>query len=401
MTSDTELLRRYTDDHAEDAFRQLVQRHLGFVYFTALRRVGHDAQLAEDVAQTVFTALARKAFQLRDRPTLRGWLFVSTQHAAASVVRGEQRRRARENEAQSMQTLVNDSGAIPDPHHLRALLDPAILRLRDSDREAISLRFFENRTFAEVGAALHLSEDAARKRVDRALDKLRLALAARAVTSSAAILAAALGDFALGAAPPGLGAKVAARAFSSSRAIASTLLARAAASIAVLIGTAGMAGVGYQRTLNHRLQAELAHAKGDEHLLLTVRQENLRLLRAAKEADDLRVAATELPALRRRVDPPVAPSASLAAKRATITIEADGTPVWGRQPVTLAELLERLQALEQSAPGGNAKLGIRGGQFGPLNYVITEARKAQIRHVVVESVATPESTTGSWWFDRQ
>src|SRR5579859_7351651 len=99
MMDDPELLRRYVEDHAEEAFTELVGRHLGLVYSTALRRVGQDAHLAEDVAQKVFIDLARKASLLRGRATLSGWLYVSTHVASAAVVRSERRRKTRETEA--------------------------------------------------------------------------------------------------------------------------------------------------------------------------------------------------------------------------------------------------------------------------------------------------------------
>ena len=92
MTTDAELLHRYVDDSSEVAFTEFVQRHIGLVYSAALRRVGHDAHLAEDVAQKVFTDLARKAAQLTNHPTLTGWLYRSTRYVAIDVMRIEQRR---------------------------------------------------------------------------------------------------------------------------------------------------------------------------------------------------------------------------------------------------------------------------------------------------------------------
>src|SRR5882724_8495971 len=103
MQNDTELLRSYIDDRSEDAFAELVRRHLGLVYFAALRRVGNDTHLAEDVAQKVFSDLARKAPALRHRITLTSWLYVSAQLASADLVRREQRRKHRETAAHSMQ----------------------------------------------------------------------------------------------------------------------------------------------------------------------------------------------------------------------------------------------------------------------------------------------------------
>src|SRR5215208_1045986 len=106
MTTDGELLQRYATANSESAFAELVQRHLGLVYAAALRQLGGDAHLAQDVAQTVFTALARKASALGDRASLAGWLYLGTHHAAAQVVRADQRRRTREQEAHAMHEIL-------------------------------------------------------------------------------------------------------------------------------------------------------------------------------------------------------------------------------------------------------------------------------------------------------
>ena len=95
MRADTELLRAYCDDASEEAFTELVRRYIDLVYSAALRQVGGDAHRAQDVAQRVFLALARKAGSLRDRPTLVGWLFVATRLAAIKAIRSESRRLAR------------------------------------------------------------------------------------------------------------------------------------------------------------------------------------------------------------------------------------------------------------------------------------------------------------------
>ena len=190
LADDAELLRRYAQNGAEEAFAELVRRHLNLVYAAALRRVGGDAHLAQDVAQHVFTALARNAQALFQRPALAGWLYTTTRFAAAQVVRGERRRHAREQEAHTMHASDPESNA--DWVRLRPLLDGAMDALGDRDREAVLLRFFEGRSFANIGAALRLTEDAARMRVERALDKLHARLARRGVTSTTAALALAL-----------------------------------------------------------------------------------------------------------------------------------------------------------------------------------------------------------------
>src|SRR5687768_11646496 len=109
MIEDTLLLRRYAEDHAEDAFSELVRRRVDLVYAVALRKVGGNAHLARDVTQRVFSDLARKAAELARHPFLAGWLFTSTHYAATQLVRVERRRRIREAKAQAMNEQQHDS----------------------------------------------------------------------------------------------------------------------------------------------------------------------------------------------------------------------------------------------------------------------------------------------------
>jgi RNA polymerase sigma factor (sigma-70 family) len=194
MTPDPELLRRFAEAGSEAAFAELVQRHVNLVYSAALRQVNGDAHLAQDVAQTVFTDLARKAGSLARRETLSGWLYTSAHFAAAKIIRGETRRRDREEKF--MREPTNDSGmGVPpvqsapetDWEKLRPTLDDAMHELKQADRDAILLRYFENRQFAEVGAQLGLNENAARMRVERALEKLRGVFAKRGISTATAL----------------------------------------------------------------------------------------------------------------------------------------------------------------------------------------------------------------------
>ncbi len=134
MTADSDLLRRYVDEKSEAAFTELVQRHVGLVYSVALRRVGGDAHLAEDVAQKVFADLARKAATLRERPALGGWLYASAHLASAAVVRSERRRKERETAAQFMQATLSSSDAEPDWTRLGPVIDDVVVGLKDDDR---------------------------------------------------------------------------------------------------------------------------------------------------------------------------------------------------------------------------------------------------------------------------
>ena len=206
--NDSELLRRYAENGCEAAFTDLVKRHLDLVYSAAMRQVGGDTHLAQDVAQTVFLDLARKAASITPRSVLTGWLYTSTRYAATKVVRGEQRRRAREQEAYTMQELNNTPAAEPQWDQLRPLLDEAMHKLNERDRNAVLLRYFEGCQLAEIGTKLGLSEDAARMRVGRALEKLRGLLAKRGAVSTATALAALLSSQTVTAAPAGLAVSI-------------------------------------------------------------------------------------------------------------------------------------------------------------------------------------------------
>ena len=206
MMDDATLLRRYAQNRSEADFAELVRRHLNLVYSAALRQVNGDTHLAQDVTQLVFADLARKASALAGHRVLAGWLFTSTRFAAAKLVRGEQRRRIREQEAELMPSP--DPSDSLDWERVRPVLDEALAELNEQDREAILLRYLEGRDFAQVGARLALSDNAARMRTDRAVDKLRGLLARRGVRSSATALSLALANQAIVAAPAGLATTV-------------------------------------------------------------------------------------------------------------------------------------------------------------------------------------------------
>jgi RNA polymerase sigma factor (sigma-70 family) len=220
MIPDPELLERYATGRDEAAFAELVRRHVNHVYSTALRLVGGDAHLAEDAAQTVFADLARKASALRKCRALSGWLHTSTRFAAAKLVRSEQRRRQREQATLPMPPTSCEYDSAWDQS--RAFLDEAIGELDETDRDALLLRYFEEKPFAELGARFGLSENAARMRVERALDRLRSRLALRGITSTAAALGSALAQFVVGTAPATLQDQIVGRVMAGSAATAST-----------------------------------------------------------------------------------------------------------------------------------------------------------------------------------
>src|SRR6185312_406905 len=208
MPSDSELLRQYARDRSQAAFAELVRRHLDLVYSAAVRRTGGDAHRAQEISQDVIVALARRAGALADHPALGAGLYASVRNEALNELRAERRRAARERAAHAMSEI--DSAA-PDRAwgQLRPVLDEAMDGLAESDRRAIILRFFEDRSYAELGAALALREEAARMRVARAREKLRVQLDRRGITSTAAALSGILTTHAVASAPPGLSAAVA------------------------------------------------------------------------------------------------------------------------------------------------------------------------------------------------
>jgi RNA polymerase sigma factor (sigma-70 family) len=208
--ADNDLLGQYGKGRSEAAFAELVRRHLNLVYSTALRQVAGDTHLAEDVCQAVFADLARKAAPLARRKSIAGWLYKSARFAASKAVRTEARRRARERATVAMNQNASN---LPCPDsELRALIDAAMNELGDEDREAVLLRYFESRDFSAVGAALGASENAARMRVERALEKLRAILQKRGLTTTGAALAAALADSTAAPVPGGISSTVLAAA---------------------------------------------------------------------------------------------------------------------------------------------------------------------------------------------
>jgi RNA polymerase sigma factor (sigma-70 family) len=206
---DAELLRRSHGPQGEDAFAELVRRHIRLVHNAALRQVGGDDAAAADVTQLVFAQLARRAFILARHPAWIGWLHTTTRRIATHHIRSEARRKQRELGAHVESARLNGPPA-PDPEwaRLRPVLDEALNELADADRVTILLRHFEQRPFSEIGSRLGVTEDAARVRTSRALERLRVRLAKRGITSSAAALGLALESEAAVVVPPAVVAAV-------------------------------------------------------------------------------------------------------------------------------------------------------------------------------------------------
>ncbi|HEY5233444.1 MAG TPA: sigma-70 family RNA polymerase sigma factor [Verrucomicrobiae bacterium] len=211
MNDDLNLLREYARNNSEDAFAALVSRHVSLVYSVALRQV-RDPHLADEITQAVFIILARKAGSFGDKTILPGWLCRTARYASANALTIRRRRRHREQEAfmqsqleQSQNDFLPRSETEAETwQQIAPLLDGAMEQLGQKDHDAVVLRFFENKTFAEVGAALDASEDAAKMRVNRALEKLRKFFTKRGVPLSSVAIAGTISANSVQAAPVAL-----------------------------------------------------------------------------------------------------------------------------------------------------------------------------------------------------
>jgi RNA polymerase sigma factor (sigma-70 family) len=248
--TDHQLLQEYLEHNSESAFRELVERYLGLVRGTALRQV-RDPSMAEDIAQTVFILLARKAGQLRRAVILAGWLHRTTRFVASRALRSSLRRQRREQESLQMQPQPT---AETDPHHLAPLLDDALTRLGESDRNTLLLRYAQQESMHSLGHHLGISEEAAKKRVARALDRLRRLFASRGIILPASALAGVLSQQLAQSAAPALAASIAARSLASTTSSTAALpplardtlnaLAWTKAKMSAAIGLASLAVIG-------------------------------------------------------------------------------------------------------------------------------------------------------------
>ena len=227
--SDLELLERYTRQHAEDAFAEIVRRHLDLVFSAALRQV-RSPQLAEEVAQSAFTDLARQAHRLAPDTILTAWLYQVARRTAIDVVRRETRRQVREQVACELNAMNTTAS---DWTHIEPLLDEAMQALEDTDRTAVLLRYFENKSLREVGQTLGTTEDAARKRVSRAVERLREFFARRGVTVGASGLVVVISANAVQAAPAGLALTISTAAALVGTSLITTATATTAKAIAM------------------------------------------------------------------------------------------------------------------------------------------------------------------------
>ncbi len=298
---DEQLLRAYVAERSEDAFRELVRRHIAVVYGVARRQPGIDAHLADDVAQRVFIALAAKAAGVRGPATLVGWLYLAARHEAQRVVRDEARRRQRETKAATMnETQTGETSAGTAWEELQPVLDAAMAQLGERDRAAVLLRFFSGHSYAEVGRQFAIGEEAARKRVDRALERLRGLLGERGVASTSAALGSALAAHAAPAVAPGTTAAIAQVAWQQASThgavsfglyMSSTKVAAALAG-AVLLAAGTLAWHDYVGI--ERVRAQGAAARSELAALAPQRADSERQLAAIRE--EIAAAAARAPA---------------------------------------------------------------------------------------------------------
>ncbi len=300
MLDDAELLRRYAEERSEEAFAEFVHRSINLVYSAALRRTGGNAHAAADVAQDVFLAAARQARGLSRHARLTGWLYSATRNVAVNLMRDEQRRQRRELEAAATNEIPDASATAGDWSRLRPVLDEAMDDLSATDREVVLLRFFEGRALAEIGRRMDVSENTARMRIERALDKLQVSLSRRGVTSTSGALAVVLANQAVASAPAGLAASVVSWALSGTAAtigagtFATVMYFMSSSKVTVSLATAGMLAMGaavYQSSQARVAAADLAKAR-DRHAALVARFAALETsVNAAEQAE--RAAALE------------------------------------------------------------------------------------------------------------
>ncbi len=288
MTNDDmALVREYAQSNSEQAFATLVSRHVNLVHSVALRQV-RDPHLAEEITQSVFIILARKAKSLNPKTILAGWLCRTARYVSANTLSIQRRRQFREQEAH-MESILNE----PEPDvwdQIAPLVDEALNCLGEKEHDAVVLRFFNGKELKQVGAAMGTTEDGARMRVNRGLEKLREFFTKKGVTLSATAIAGAVAANSVQAAPAGLAAAITSAALSgtaitttaviaATKAIAMTTLQKTivAAIVAVLAG----AGIYEAR------QAANARAEAQ-----TLQQQQAPLVQQVQELQGERDAAT-------------------------------------------------------------------------------------------------------------
>jgi RNA polymerase sigma factor (sigma-70 family) len=315
MDDDRTLLTAYARDGSEEAFAALTHRYLDLVYSAALRQL-HDADQARDISQAVFLLLARKAKSLDPDTILAGWLYRTARFVSMEALRAEKRRKIRE------ESMANPSHHEASPEeiwqHVSPHLDEAMERIPESDRTAIILRYFEDQPLRQLAPMLGLSEEAAKKKVARALEKLRAVLARKGISSTSSLLSTALIASAVQPAPSALAAAIsvpAAAALPASILVKGTIQMmtytklQAGAAVAVILlmaGGTGYVGVEHVKAFHeykrardpfNQVQGRVDNAPPsttENQLLAQARLQNQQLREQARELYRLRDSVTQL-----------------------------------------------------------------------------------------------------------
>ncbi len=310
MTSDLDLLRQFAHENSQDAFAEIVRRHLNLVYSAALRQV-RSPQLAEEIAQFVFADLARNAGKLKSDTILTAWLYAIARRTAIDVIRKESRRQLREQIAVEM----NDMNATAnDWTQIEPLLDDAMAALDETDRAAILLRYFENKNLREVGENLKISDDAAQKRVSRAVEKLREFFSKQKVTIGAGGLVVLISANAVQSAPVGLALTIANASLAAAGTTLTVMKMATMTKLKLAFGTIVVAGAvtaffvqqqnqtklhGENESLQQQIAQLQAENAGLSNRIATIGEANQL---PAEQFDELLKLRGEVGVLRRRLD---------------------------------------------------------------------------------------------------
>jgi len=327
MRDDQELLSDYATTRSEECFAELVHRHLDLVYSAALRQTNGNVHLSREISQNVFTDLARKASSFNRGTVLIGWLHTAVRFAALKAIRSATRREHHERLAAAEMNAGQSSEDTPvDLAQLQPVIDATIGKLKPREREAVLMRFFERREFADLGARLALSESGARSCVDRALKKMRAHLERHGMKSSAAALAVALSNQTIIAAPAGLASAVVVNATTSAAASAipaAVLFFTMTKLQYTFMGVLAL-GTGASVALSFKLadrDHEIARLRSQSPLIEEIKRENTQLRNRLADAEAARAAAQNSPPV--PIQPYAAQIAPPPATRRTPDIEKE------------------------------------------------------------------------------
>lgn len=377
---DGSLLQTFVRSCCEDAFATLVSRHIQLVYSAALRQVG-ERTLAEEVVQSVFTDLARSAPNLGPQASIPSWLFQVTRRTAIDLVRREARRVSRE---QAVMQFTEDCQPVGSWESIAPILDEAMQLLSEPDRTALLVRFFEDRSLLEVGVALGISEDAAQKRVQRAIDRLRTHLRRYGITTGTGGLAAVMAAHAIAPVPAGLAAVIAVTATSAALISTSTLPFAATLVTMTAFTKVAVALTAAVILFALILQSRRAHALNFENLRLRTEVAPLKT-EVAEASAKLQVQETELERLRANQRELLQLRAAAAerlrgGRSAAMSIPAPPPQVADYSRLPAGNPTEALERFMQAAKAGDEEAVARFSAW---------RRSAQVPDHVLESVRSP------------